>query len=149
METLEYYKFIRNSVQLVDAELVSFNCLKRFPNEINNESKEVQILLQREVNLISEKKAELFLRSKVGIDEGIFEFDILFKGVCVATDELNKVSFEQYVYNQVVPLLLPYVRECIASTMARMKLPIFTLPTMDILDSLEANMPMGKDGDKE
>lgn len=45
-----------------------------------------------------------------------------------------------YMIDQVVPLLLPYVREIVSSTMARMNLPIFTIPTMDVLDSIEANL---------
>lgn len=144
METLEYYKIIKNKVQFVHAELVSMNCVK---NEVTPEhegeeekSYEVKISMSREVGTVLENKADFFLHSKVGIPEGPFDFEITYKGVCIATDELDKVSFEQYVYNQIVPLLLPYVRECVSSTMARMSLPIFTLPTMDILDSLEANM---------
>lgn len=144
VETLEYYKMINNSIQFLNAELVSLNCIKHdFDSKEESEKDidfEVKILLRREVNIVSENKADIFLHSKVGIPDGPFDFDVTYKGLCVTNQELNKNSFEQYAYNQVVPLLLPYVRECISSTMARMGLPIFTLPTIDVLDSIEANM---------
>jgi preprotein translocase subunit SecB len=115
------------------------NCIKRDIEDISEGDKGVKILLQRDVRLISEDKVELILHSKVGIPNGLFEFDIVYKGYCEKNIEMSKPQFEQYAYDQVVPLLLPYVRECISSTMARMGIPIFTLPTIDVLDSLEAN----------
>ncbi|WP_371018942.1 hypothetical protein [Pseudalkalibacillus sp. JSM 102089] len=138
METLDYYKLIRNHVQIYKAELVSMNCLKRYV-EKKSEKSEVQILLSREVNLVTEKRVEIILHSIVSIPDGPFEFDIVYKGFCGTNAELDSAQLEQYAYDQVVPLLLPYVRECVASTMARMGLPIFTLPTMDVLDAIEAN----------
>ncbi|NRD78549.1 protein-export chaperone SecB [Bacillus sp. BRMEA1] len=135
--TLDYYKLIRNSVQLRKVELISLNCVKR---EFEGPGKQVQIFLKREVNMLSEDTVEIYLHSNVGIKEGPFEFDVLYKGVCKSSIKLSKPQFEQYAYDQVVPLLLPYLRECIASTMARMALPIYTLPTLDVLDTLEANL---------
>lgn len=142
METLDYYKLMNNSIQFLDVELVSMNCIKREidPTEAQDMDYEVKISMTREVQLISEDKAHIFLHSKVGIENGPFDFDITYKGLCVTTKELDAPSFEQYAYNYVVPLLLPYVRECIGSTMARMGLPIFTLPTIDVLDTIEENM---------
>lgn len=144
MDTLEYYKLINNSVQFLDVELVSLNCIRREieidPEQAKDADFEVKILMKREVKLISEDKANIFLHSQVGIPGGLFDFDITYKGLCITTKELDATTFEQYAYNQVVPLILPYVRECISSTMARMGLPVFTLPTIDVLDSIEENM---------
>lgn len=144
MEMIEYYKLINNSIQFLDVELVSLNCVKReieiVPEEAKDSDFEVKILMRREVQLISENEANIFLHSKVGIPDGLFDFEITYKGLCITTRELDAPSFEQYAYNQVVPLLLPYVRECISSTMARMGIPVFTLPTIDVLDSIGENM---------
>jgi preprotein translocase subunit SecB len=145
METLEYYKFIRNSIQFHNVELVSMNCMKRDLNLVKESGNEVYISLHREVKLLSENQAEITLHSKIGIEDGPFEFDIVYKGHCNAMIELSNLQFEQYAYDQVVPLILPYVRECVASTMARMGLPIFTLPTMDVLDAIEANSQLEED----
>jgi preprotein translocase subunit SecB len=138
VDTYEYYKLIRNSVQLFDAELVSMNCINRKDQNQDGEVN-VPIVLQREVKIVEDDRAEIYLRAQVGSEEAPFYFDIVYKGVCVAFTDLDKNQFEQYAYDQVVPLLLPYTRECVSSTMARMDLPIFTIPTMDILDSMEAN----------
>ncbi|MFJ7995460.1 protein-export chaperone SecB [Peribacillus frigoritolerans] len=139
MSTLEYYKLIRNSIQFRNVELVSLNCIKRKKESISNQGNEVQIMLKREVNVLSEDEAEILLHSIVGIPDGLFEFEVEYKGICFKTEALSKPQFEQYAYDQIVPLLLPYARECIASTMARMGLPAFNIPTMDVLDSLDAN----------
>lgn len=140
MSTLEYYKMIKNSVKLVEVELLSMNCYKRDTGKKEDKGGEVHILLQRDVNLISSDQVEIILKSRIGIEDGPFEFNIVYKGLCVSSMELSNHQLEQYAYDQIVPLLLPYLRECVASTMARMRLPIFTLPTMDVLDSIEANL---------
>lgn len=144
METFEYYKLIRNKVQLHKVELLSMNCFKQ--DQVKKDKQEVQIAFHRNINALSDDKIEIILKSRIGIEEGLFQFDITYKGICFSTDKsISRVQLEQYAYDQVVPLLLPYVRECVASTMARMGLPIFTLPTMDILDAIEANLTSTED----
>ncbi|MED4455880.1 protein-export chaperone SecB [Metabacillus fastidiosus] len=140
MSTLQYYKLIRNTVQLSHATLVSMNCANMTHFTTGENEVSIPIVLQREVNVISEDKAEIFLKTIVGSEEGPFIFDILHKGICVSSVNIDRDEFNKYAYDQVVPLLLPYARECIASTMAKMGLPIYTLPTMDVLNSLEVNM---------
>jgi preprotein translocase subunit SecB len=133
--TLEYYKLIRNNVQLRDVELLSLECHKN-----DGEDKDIVLELSRAVNIIKSDEAEIQLQAKVRfVNEGPFEFDMVYKGVCFTLNELKEEDFKEYAYEQVVPLLLPYARECIASTMARMGLSIYTIPTMDILASLELN----------
>ncbi|USK44666.1 protein-export chaperone SecB [Cytobacillus oceanisediminis] len=138
MSTLEYYKLIRNAVKLYKVDLVSLNCIGRSVEE-SDQDVDVPIYFQRDVKLLSSNKAEFLLRARIGSDNGPFLFEMAYKGLCVSAENLDKVQFEQYTYDQIVPLVLPYVRECVASTMARMGLPIFTLPTIDVLDTLEAN----------
>lgn len=149
MDTTEYYKLIRNSVQLIDVKLVSMNCINRIEKlEVDEEDEDdvinhhVQLSFRRKVKVISENSAEIHLLSKIGVENGPFDFEIEYQGLCVATVNLSSASFEQYAYNQVVPLLIPYVRECVASTMARMGLPVFTIPTIDVLDSIEENLKL-------
>ncbi|MHC8514499.1 protein-export chaperone SecB [Sporosarcina sp. ITBMC105] len=144
MGILEYYKTIKNSVQLFDAELIKLNCSKNesLGKKGHNEGEklEVKITLNREVKLISDSEAYIYLHSEVGITDGPFNFEITYRGLCLTREKIDESSFEEYAYNQVVPLLLPYVRECVSSTMARMGLPIFTLPTIDVLNTMEANL---------
>lgn len=140
--SLEYYKFIANSVQFKKAELVSMNCEK---NDISEDSKGkelgVNLAFQRETRLIKDATVEVILHTYLSVPNDLFKFEIIYKGICIKLDpKISETAFEQYAYDQVVPLLLPYVREIVSSTMARMNLPIFTIPTMDVLDSIEANL---------
>lgn len=139
METNNYYQLIRNSVKLIHAELKSLKSIKR--SEDFDDEDGVVIKLQRNVQLIDEDTAEIYLRAVVGFEEeGPFLFDVVYKGVCINVNtELSNNEFEKYAHDQIVPLLLSYVRECIASTMARMDLPVFLLPTIDVLGSMEKN----------
>lgn len=141
METMEYYKLIRNQINLKKVQLVSVNC-KSQDLEKDKVDLEIPIALKRNVQIETENMAVFTLKARIGSENTPFFFEAEFKGVCVVADEkvdLDKQHFEQYTYDQIVPLLLPYVRECLASMLARMGLPIFTLPTIDVLETLEAN----------
>ena len=140
MDTKEYYHLIRNSVKLIHAELKSIKSIKR-SNEFSNDD-DVEIRLQRRVEIIDEETAEIYLRAVVGfVKEGPFLFDVIYKGICLSVnEEMDEDIFKVYAYEQIVPLLLAYVRECIASTMARMDLPVFLIPTMDVLASVAENI---------
>ncbi len=135
---LEYYKVIRNSVQLVDVELVALECIK---NEVTKQKVEVELKFSRAVTLRDSKNAEILLKTTVATKEEkpLFSFNLVYKGICISTSEISEQEFQNYLNDQVVPLLMPYARECVASTMARMKLTPYTIPTMDVLQSLIAN----------
>ncbi|WP_305961042.1 MULTISPECIES: protein-export chaperone SecB [Terrabacteria group] len=137
-DLMGYYTLCSNSVQLDEVKLEQMNCINRGLG--NSAKKEVEISLQRKVELIDSAKAEIALRARVGFEEeGPFFFDIVYSGVCILSDPSKEDEFEKYTYDQVVPLLLPYLRECVASTLSRMDLPIFTIPTIDVLKTLEVN----------
>jgi len=140
MEELEYYKLIRNSIQLQDVRLLS---LEFRSNDWEKERPKSGISLQihRSAQVLDERRAEINLQVGISFkeDKGPFNANITYGGLCVATQELNEEEFKEYVYEQVVPLLLPYVRECVSSTLAKMRLPIFYLPTIDVLETLKKN----------
>jgi preprotein translocase subunit SecB len=141
MSVFEEYKIISNAIQLKDVELVSMKCLNK--SNDNNDNKKVTVKMQRKIEMENEKEATIFMRTIVGGEKDCpFGFDIVYKGTCVCLTDIDVQQFEQYAYIQVIPLLLPYVRECVSSTMARMALPVFTIPTIDILDSYEENHPV-------
>ncbi|PEK36076.1 MULTISPECIES: protein-export chaperone SecB [Bacillus cereus group] len=141
METFEYYKLIRNNVQLQDVRLISIECHNLISESNEGESREVAVRVKRNVELLDDNCAEITMQAWIGFDdqEGPFEFTIVYGGLCVSDESLVPEEFKKYAYDQVVPLLLPYVRECVSSTMARMNLPIFYLPTLDVLETLKVN----------
>ncbi|KGR80631.1 hypothetical protein CD30_19600 [Ureibacillus massiliensis 4400831 = CIP 108448 = CCUG 49529] len=137
-KTLEYYKLIRNSVQFIDVELLKLDCEKR--TEELGDGRGVSLSLGRDVLNVKDNEAELILNVELIGPNDIFKIDLTYKGLCRnMNSDISKAQFEQYAYDQIVPLLLPYARECISNTLMRMKLPIFLLPTIDVLDTLEVN----------
>ncbi|ATH94561.1 protein-export chaperone SecB [Bacillus glycinifermentans] len=138
MSALDYYKFIRTSVQLSNVKLLSINC-KNYDKGVKDE--QLSLVLNRAVNVVSDTKALIQLHTKVHFEEGgPFSIEVVFQGETKLLDtNINKEDFERYNYDQVVPLLLPYARECVANLLARMNLPIYTIPTMDILESIKHN----------
>lgn len=138
MTILDYYKIIKNSVQFKEADLVAIRCYK---NDVDVEGRaSVNLRFERETNLLAEDIAEVKLITYLSLDNDFFNFEIEYKGICYKLDEtISEEMFERYAHDQVVPLLLPYVRECISSLMSKMNIPVFTIPTIDVLDTLEAN----------
>ena len=143
---LDHYKLIRNSVQIMDVELISLECSKS-ENISSDDDMNVNLDIQRKVGSLDKSNGEIYLKVQFEVmhdDEILISISLAYKGICVNTSEtLGEEDFKIYLYDQVVPLLLPYARECIASVMTRMKLSPFYIPTMDVLISLKVN----KEGD--
>lgn len=138
-DALEYYKFIRNTVQFIDVELVESNCKRKYIEL--KEHNDIELNFTREVELEETGKlSQVYLTTHLKGPEELFDIQVKFKGVCEKIDlSIENAEFAKYSHDQIVPLLLPYAREFISNTLVRMQLPIFLLPTMDILKSLEAN----------
>jgi len=143
---LDYYKLIRNSVQILDVELVSLECSKS-ENISSDANLGVNLEIQRKVELVDKLSGKIYLKAQFEAkheDEILISISLVYKGICKNTSEtLGEEDFKHYLYDQVVPLLLPYARECISSIMTKMKLSAFYIPTMDVLNSLKVN----KEGD--
>ncbi|MGE9751344.1 protein-export chaperone SecB [Bacillus inaquosorum] len=139
METFEYYKLIKTAVQLREVKLDSINCTLL---DASSKNRNLSLELNRHVEVISDREAHIKLHAKVHFkEEGPFSIDVVYFGKTELLDEnLDKRYFEEYNLNSVVPLLLPYARECVSSLISRMGFPVYTIPTMDILESLNENM---------
>ncbi|MGX5648437.1 protein-export chaperone SecB [Bacillus cereus] len=137
----EKYKLMRYSIQLKDVRLISLNCNNHVIDNKEDFSKKISIRMHREIKLISSEEIEIFLRILVDFkdENGPFTVDVTYAGICKAIKELSETDFKEYAYEQVVPLLLPYIRECVSNTISRMRLPIFYLPTIDVLQTFEVN----------
>lgn len=135
LHLLDYYKFIRNSTQLVDVWLHSVHSEKK-----DGGDKRLGLRFSRDVVVVNETQAELTLDVEIDFEgEGPFSISVVYKGTCEALEDITPEELQRYAYDQVVPLLLPYAREYISDTLRRMSLPIFTIPTMDVLRSLSEN----------
>lgn len=129
------YKTIKNHVQLQEVELVSLACERLAGNNT-----EIQMNTERKIDVINEKTVEIFLRVNIDFEsDAPFRMTVVYKGTCVSLVDINEETLKNYAFSIAVSLLLPYARECVASTMARMGLPVFNLPTIDILATLQGN----------
>lgn len=139
METFEYYKLIKTAVQLREVRLDSINCSLL---DASSKNRNLSLELNRHVEVISDREAHIKLHAKVHFKEdGPFLIDVVYLGKTELLDEsIDKQGFEEYNLHSVVPLLLPYARECVSSLLSRMGFPVYTIPTMDILESLNENM---------
>lgn len=130
----EYYKLIRYSVDLQDIRLKSLRCQR-----LDGENRNIVLKLQRNVEIV-DGRAKIDLSAIVTFEEeGPFYIETELEGLCVPTLEISEEELKEYAYEQVTPLLLPYVREIVTNALSRMDLPIYYIPTMDVLKSLEAN----------
>lgn len=135
---LEEYKIARNSIQLIDVELMVLNCEKNI--SVDKEGKGLSLEIKREVGDIDNNKLDAFLHVDIIGPDEIFKIHLILRGICNRGNrEITDNQFKEYAHSQIVPLLLPYARECISNTLIRMKLPNFHLPTIDVLETLKAN----------
>ncbi|MGE6857469.1 protein-export chaperone SecB [Bacillus pumilus] len=144
MEMLDYYAIVRNSVQLLDVKMTSLKC-----EILDAESKkrDLALTVERNVKLLSDTSALISMNVKVHFkDSGPFFIELTYEGKTELSDEsLDRDKFEEYNYHSVVPLLLPYARECVANLMSRMDFPIYTIPTIDVLETMKQNMEKSKE----
>lgn len=145
-----YYKMIRYNIQLADVELVEMECKKN--DDFENE-KELQLksLVETKSELVD---GECFIYSRVILDfngeepgEGPFFIKVAYRGVCIQNGSLDEETFKTQSEEQAVTFLLPYLRECVSELLSRMKLPIYYLPTLDVLQSMKANNKEMQEGE--
>lgn len=135
---LEEYIIAKNSIQLIDVELMVLNSEKNIA--VEKEGKGLSLEIKREVGAIDGNVLDAFLHVDIVGPDDLFKIHLVLRGICNRFDlEITDNKFKEYAHSQIVPLLLPYARECISNTLNRMKLPIFYLPTIDVLDTLKVN----------
>ncbi|ATC52505.1 MULTISPECIES: protein-export chaperone SecB [Bacillus] len=133
------YEIAYNSIQLQNVQLESLNCINRGIEEFD-ENSELDLEFFRKVDLENETKAKISLKAIVGFKEkGPFLIEMVYSGECTLLDNDEMLNFKDYCDKQVVPLLLPYIRENVSNTLIRMSLPNFTVPTIDVVASYIKN----------
>ncbi|MEW4192233.1 protein-export chaperone SecB [Bacillus altitudinis] len=138
-ETYKQYEIAYNSIQLQNVQLESLNCVNRGINQFDDKT-ELDLEFFRKVDLENETEAKIYLKTIVGFKEkGPFLIEVVYSGECnlLVDDEVH--NFKDYCDKQVVPLLLPYIREFVSNTLSRMSLPNFTIPTIDVIASYIKN----------
>lgn len=126
----------KNNIQLLNVSLYELVCSRD-----TGENTKLNVRFEHRVGQVTDdNKLKIYLKVEVGFEEiGPFNIMCVHEGLVESLEEIDEDDFMLYVDNQIVPLLLPYARECIASTMIRMQLPPYTLPTIDVLKTIAVN----------
>jgi preprotein translocase subunit SecB len=128
----EEYQIIRSKVQLINAFLHELSVSRR-----DGEDKRLHVKISHSQGNHDENKMDIYIKVEIGfIEAGPFELTCVYKGLLQAEESLDKDEFVKFAETHTVPFLLPYARECVSSTLAQMQLPVYTLPTIDILNSM-------------
>ncbi|WP_328699292.1 protein-export chaperone SecB [Bacillus safensis] len=137
--TYKQYEIAYNSIQLQNVQLESLNCVNRGIDQFDDNS-ELDLEFFRKVDLENETESKIYLKTIVGFKEkGPFLIEMVYSGECKLLDDDEVQNFKDYCDKQVVPLLLPYIRENVSNTLIRMGLPNFTVPTIDVVASYIKN----------
>jgi len=130
------YKFAKFHIQMNDVEMVSLKC-ENYGEE--QPSRSLKTIFKTKSELVDDLCC-IYLKVELSFEEkGPFSIEVEYKGTCEQSGELADKQFLELSEGQTVSLLLPYARESISSALARMKLPIYYLPTLDILESIKLN----------
>jgi preprotein translocase subunit SecB len=128
----EEYQIIRSKVQLKNAFLHELS-VSRGEGEDNR----LHVKISHSQGNHNENKMDIYIKVEIKfIETGPFELTCIYKGLLQAEESLDKNEFVKFAKEHTVPFLLPYARECVSSTLAQMQLPVYTLPTIDILNSM-------------
>jgi len=104
------------------------------------ENMPLDMAIQGKTELIDSTKAVIYLKVTLGRKQDYpFYIDIVHKGLCYSNGEVKDGELEKYANDQIIPLLLPYARESVSSIMTKMNLPVYTIPTIDVLGTLKVN----------
>lgn len=136
----KYYRLIKFNVQLEDVALVEMECHQN--EEFFEGSPPLRVTIGHRSELIDEEVVDIYVKVTLAFEEkGPFYISTTYKGKCLKNVEsdISTEVFEEQALSQAVPLLLPYIRECMSNTVTRMGYSPFYLPTLDILNSLAVN----------
>jgi preprotein translocase subunit SecB len=132
----ERYEFLKHHVQLKNVCLHELECRRS-----NGQDNRLNLSLERAVGEVyEENKIKIYLKATIHFDDhGPFTLTCIHEGICESDGQIGSEEFVQFSHDQIVPLLLPYARECIASTLLRMQVPPYIIPTLDTLQSMSLN----------
>ena len=90
---------------------------------------------------LTKNEAYAYLKVKILSDEEpkLFSLEVVVRGKLVNEKATNRTILKRFAESQCLPLLLPWVREAVASLTRQMGLPPLLLPLIDVFETLRAN----------
>lgn len=141
-ELFKKYKMVKTNIQMVEAHLENVQ-LNKYINSLRGDySNEISFGIRTEKK--DDNKYKGFLKTTVESRNNETEkvelyLEIIYSGLFLAKDEVNSEQMQAWVEAQVVPQLLSYSRSVISHLTSLMAIPPISLPTIDVIKSLEQN----------
>lgn len=131
---LNEISFQRNSIQLRRVELIEV----AFKNSGDIEQNEdLSFSLHRSAE-IDKECVNIYLTAEIGHSNiAGFSMNIKYRGEVYSLNDISMEELENYALQNVIPMLLPYIREVSSSLIGRTELPSFMLPTLDVINYLQ------------
>ena len=146
------YKFSRHMIQMTDARIIGCDFENKKPF-LGEPSYHIKFFLKRGVKLVTSNLCHGFLYAQINVfSKTSHELVLPIEIKCIGNfslregAQLGENEFVKQVELQLVPQLLPYVREALSmvSTMS-LAVPLI-LPTMGVIQSIRANKECPNDG---
>jgi len=130
--------------QLLDISIADAR-IKVLKDQIPEKQPKLGLDVSTTSKLLSEDTAHIFLNLKVVFTEGdpSFDFKLKLKGIIKAINPCSKKDLQQFIDNQVVPLLWPFARELVYTLTNRMGFPPLMLPTINVYQTIDKNLKKG------
>lgn len=145
------YKYARDNIQLKNAYIVDLKASRSDVDWEKNYRNDFSLATRMEE---SSKDGQLFtyLKAEIKVIDAdantpVAEFLVICRGEFnlkngnISVDELKKM-----VDIQSVPQLIPYIRAAISTLSTAMAMPPLTLPTLDIINSIQKNREVVMEG---
>lgn len=140
----EEYKIARDAIQLTKACIISCQAEQLADFDAKTECTLPTKLLKK-YNRISDNEIHGYVKAEISVvsrleDKEIAKLMVECKGVFnVIKSGLEKEEEEKRVNLQMVPQLLPYIRSSLTNLSSMMSIPPITLPTIDVIKSIQKN----------
>lgn len=130
-----------HNIQLKEIRVISLNSfVDKNLEDYETENIKVETNIGNFSEVINSRKGKTYLKIKIDgkkDEEPVFRIELVYEGVCVSENDIDKKEYEFYLNVQSVPMLWSYARETVNNTMLKMGLKPILLPVLNITELIE------------
>lgn len=130
-----------HNIQLKEIRVISLNSfVDKDLEDYETENIKVETNIGNFSEVINSRKGKTYLKIKIDgkkDEELVFRIELVYEGVCVSENDIDKKEYEFYLNVQSVPMLWSYARETVNNTMLKMGLKPILLPVLNITELIE------------
>lgn len=130
-----------HNIQLKEIRVISLNSfVDKNLEDYETENIKVETNIGNFSEVINSRKGKTYLKIKIDgkkDEEPVFRIELVYEGVCVSENDIDKKEYEFYLNVQSVPMLWSYARETVNNMMLKMGLKPILLPVLNITELIE------------